>query len=95
MKIDCNNIPQSSINSAQHLAGTAPNARDGQAADASTSTDTYTPSAEWSRLLDLVKNEPEIRPDRISSVMDRIKSGEYFSSFSAAATAQAMINSPD
>jgi hypothetical protein len=94
VKITHQGVSQSSVTKT-HLAGAAPAARESQSAEASAETDAFTPSAEWVRFAALVKQEPEIRADRVSAVLERLQNGDYFSDASAAATAEAFINSLD
>ena len=55
--------------------------------------DAYSASAEFVRMLDLVKQQPEVREDRVQQVLERLQRGEYFSPQSAEETADAMIGS--
>ena len=95
MKITNNGISQSAPTPAQQVPGTPPTARDSQVDGAAQTSDAYTPSVEWLRLVDLVKREPEIREDRVREVTQRLQNGDYFSPESAAQTADAILNSLD
>ena len=55
----------------------------------------YTPSQEWVQLLDQVKEQPEVREDRVSSVVERLRQGYYSKPEIAMQTAEAMLNSAD
>jgi anti-sigma28 factor (negative regulator of flagellin synthesis) len=95
VKITNHGVSQPCVNNAQQLAGAASSAQDTQAAETSAEADAFTPSAEWVRLVALAKQEPEIRADRVSAVLERLQNGDYFSDASAAATADALVNSLD
>lgn len=55
----------------------------------------YSPSPELQRLLDLVKQDPEIREDRVREVAERLRKGEYDSAESLSKTANAFLSSAD
>jgi len=55
----------------------------------------YSPSAEWLRMLDLVRQQPEVREDRVQEVIERLRRGEYSSPESVEKTADAMLQSAD
>ena len=55
----------------------------------------YTPSSEWLHLLDQVRQQPDIREDRVSAVMERLRQGYYATPDIAAKTAAAKLDSLD
>jgi anti-sigma28 factor (negative regulator of flagellin synthesis) len=95
MKITNNGVSQASVTPPQGTPGAAPTQRDDAVDGAAQEGDGYTPSAEWLRLVDLVKQEPAIREDRVLEVAQRLQNGEYMSRESAEKTADAMLNSID
>ena len=95
MKVTNNGVSQTSLTPAQQTPGASPVQREGQIEGAAQDNDTYAPSAEWVRLVNLVKQEPEIRADRVREVAQRLQNGDYNSPESAANTADAILRSND
>ena len=95
MKITNNGVSQTSLSPTQQTSGAAPAAREAQTDAAAEPNDAYTPSAEWLRLIEQVRQEPEIREDRVREAIQRLQSGEYFSPAAAAKTADAILNAMD
>jgi hypothetical protein len=52
----------------------------------------YTPSPELVRLLDKVRAQPDVRPDRVQAASERLQQGYYNTSTSIAQTAEAMVH---
>lgn len=94
MKIHSTNVAQTSVPAAGQLAGAASCPGDASA-EPTGATDAFTPSAEWLRLLAFVKQDPEIRAERVKAAAERLQNGDYFSSASAVATATAMLHGLD
>jgi hypothetical protein len=95
MKVTSTGVSQTSLTPAQQAAGASPAARDAQPEGATQSNDGYTPSAEWLRLVDLVKQTPDVRDNRVREVAQRLQNGDYLSPEGAARTADAMLHSLD
>lgn len=95
MKVTNNGVSQTTRTSSQPAADASGVARDVQVDVPAQPKDAYTPSAEWLRLVELVKQVPEIREDRIHEVSQRLQRGDYLSPDSAAKTADAMVRALD
>ena len=57
----------------------------------STATTAYTPSTELTKLVALVRQEPEVRSDRVLAATQRLQQGDYHTSAAADQTAAAML----
>ena len=55
----------------------------------------YMPSLEWLHLLGQMKQEPDIRDDRVAVAVERLRQGYYATPESAAKTAEAKLNTAD
>ncbi len=66
-------------------------ARTAEADAVSRETSQHTPSPELTRLITLVQDEAEVRPDAVERAAARLDSGEYLTHESAVATAQALL----
>jgi hypothetical protein len=55
----------------------------------------YTPSPEFVKLSQLVRQQPAVREDRVQMARQRLADGYYNSPGAAAKTASAMVNSLD
>jgi cell division protein FtsN len=95
MKITNNGVSQAAVNPAQSTPGATPISRDAAPASVTSESDAYTPSTEWLRLVDLVKQQPEVRADRVREVAQNLQSGAYSSADSAERTADAMLQGLD
>ena len=94
MKITNNGISQTSLTPLQQTADSMSVSRDASATTTAES-DSYTPSAEWTRLLELARQEPEIREGRVAEVVARLQSGVYLDAAAAEKTADAILSSLD
>jgi hypothetical protein len=94
MKITNDGVSQSSVTPALQTPA-AVTAQPAGVESAAPDSDSYTPSAEFARLIGLAKQEPAVREDRVREVMLRLQSGEYLTPQGAASTADAILNSPD
>ena len=83
-------LPSQSQIEAGSVAGGAETAPSG-AADAKG----YTPSSELTRLLELVRQLPAIREERVQAAAQRLADGHYHTGSSIENTATAMLNAPD
>jgi hypothetical protein len=54
---------------------------------------TFTPTADLARLLESVRQLPDVRPEAVSAATDLVTSGELFTTVAAADTAQAVLAS--
>ena len=90
MKITNNGISQTSLTPAQATPDAASVGRDAPVGSAAEG-DAYTPSAEWVRLIELAKAEPEVRESRVQEVLARLQSGAYLDATSASKTADAIL----
>lgn len=55
----------------------------------------YLPSAELRRLLQLVRDDPEVRPERLRQVAEKLAQGHYATPESASRTAEAILDAPE
>ena len=96
MKITNTNVPNTSLTQKPQIPP-APNANGSEKSGeiATSSTKPYAPSPELVRLIDLVRQQPEIRADRVREVADRLSQGIYFSRKSAEKTATAFLAAHD
>ena len=95
MNITNDVVSQASVNGAQSTPGAASVSRDAPAAAVTPESDAYAPSTELVRLVNLVKQQPEVRADRVREVAQKWQSGAYSSSNSAEKTADAMLQCQD
>jgi anti-sigma28 factor (negative regulator of flagellin synthesis) len=96
MNIINNNVSAPSVNSAQTTPGAgAISSRDAAPQSVTPESDAYTPSTEWTRLVALLKQQPEVRADRVREVSQKLQSGAYSTSDSAEKTADAMLQGVD
>ncbi len=94
MKIDPSGISSSPLIPKQPVQ---PNSTAGKATTDSRLQDYhgYTPSPELTKLIEQVKEQPDVRETHIQSVMERLKQGYYSRPEVAMKTAEAMLNSLD
>ena len=90
MKITNNGIPSASL-TPKPPAAAAPSSASSASSAAGIGDDSYTPSPELTRLLDLVRDQPDVRENRIQEVTARLASGYYSTPQSAAETADAIL----
>jgi hypothetical protein len=95
MNITNTGVSPASVNPAQTTPGAAPLSRDASSEGVTAESDAYTPSTEWLRLVDLVKQQPDVRADRVFDVAQKLQSGVYSSADSAEKTADAMLQNLD
>lgn len=91
MKITNNPSTSNSVLPTQSTSTSAAPSSEKTTDAVTTSSDGYTPSAEFQRLLDQVRDQPDVRFDRILEVTKRLASGEYSTLASAEKTADAIL----
>ncbi len=94
MKITSDSIPNPLLAPKQPISPTQNTAKD---TDAGISGDTtaYSPSPELLRLLQQVRQQPDIRDDKVAAVMARLQQGFYATPGTNEKTAAAFMNSID
>ena len=95
MKITNHGISNVAMTTQPEVTASTDAPRESAAATPTSSADAYSPSQEWVRMLDLVKQQPEVRADRVQQVMARLARGDYATAESIAKTADAILSSMD
>lgn len=95
MKITSNGISSLPLKPPEELSLSAPDPRESESPPPLAATDSFNPSPEWLRILNLVKQQPEVREDRVQQAQQRLQRGEYLSPQSAEETVEAYLRALD
>jgi len=90
MKITNNGIPGAALTPKPPAVGATASSTNAASVPAG-GDDGYTPSPELTRLLDMVREQPEVRENRVQEAAAKLASGYYSTPQSIAATADAIL----
>jgi hypothetical protein len=95
MKITNPGVANTSLPSQQQIDGAAAAAGDPSAPSVTTAAHAYTPSSELVHLINLVRQQPEVREERVQAAAQRLQEGYYQTQASAEHTATALLTPLD
>jgi len=95
MKITNLGVTSTSLTSGAPVDETVQTAAGLPAASADSGAKGYSPSAELQQLIYLVRQQPDVRDDRVTAAMLKLQQGYYLTPASAESTAAAVLTAVD
>ena len=91
MRIEPSN-PQTNLDAVQNATASRSNARSSEAAAGTTESTAFKPTSDYLRMLQAVRELPEVRSDIVDEVSTRLQAGEIDSPQAAADAAQNILD---